>query len=434
MHYRTPVALIAFALLAAPAPADVLHMTNGRDIAAVDVQDPGDGTLQVLTLQGPRTFNLVDIKEREPSRDLVADFTLFVDTFRKKRDAGALFRIARWMESEGRPVERRKALEEVVAISPDHAGARDALGQAKKDGRWVDRADAGLPEDERRRGELAARYRTLLGVEPEVALSPHFEAADFLGDASAASRLRDLETAWAEAERVFGAGSWKDRCLVVSCKGEEQYLAWAKGEGAKLKGMTPAFLEFVLKATGIKWHEPKVLARWNGPSVHAMHAANVHAVGHLLVNLWKTHNRKAPFWIEEGFGGWMEDRVLSRNSSYCFDIPTSRAYGDTAKDARDWDVGEPDFKALSKKAAAAGTFLPLASLDALPRGQYSRREVGQSFSLVAFLVDAEGAAKFRDYVSRVKSGTASPKAFEEVYGRNFDAIEPAWNRFVQDRW
>jgi hypothetical protein len=429
------LALAAAALAAAPgARGDTLRMADGRDIVAVDIRDRDDGTVECLTLQGPRTFPKGEVRSRKPPAYRAAEFRSFLEAHRRRRDAGALVRVAAWCGASGMDAERREALRAAVAVDPEHAAAREALGQVKRDGRWVDPGDAGLAPDEARRRALAERYRSLLRAEGEVTLTAHFECVEILRAPGGATRAADLERAFAEGERVFGEPPWRDRCLVLALEGREGYEAWVDAEGKGLRGMSPAILPLVRAATGMKWHDPKVLARGNLPSTSSMHAANVHASGHLLANLWKRHERKAPFWIEEGFGGWIERRVLGSLSSYCYDLPVKGAYGDTAKDAKDWDADNPDFAALSRKAAADGTFLPLASLDALPRGRYTRREVGQSFTLVAWMIEAHGAAKFRDYFERVKSGTASPEAFRTVLGMGFETAEPSWKRWVATGW
>jgi hypothetical protein len=183
----------------------------------------------------------------------------------------------------------------------------------------------------------------------------------------------------------------------------------------------------------MKYTQPPVLGRSDLPSSAAMHAANVHAAGHLLVNNWKGHNRAQPFWIEEGMGGWMEAAILKSNSSFCWQ-KSGAGYGSSFRDVKKWEVDDPDWRALVKEAAAKGEFLPLEQLDALPGGEYSRREVGQSFALVAFLLKEHPLEAFRAYLQEVKAGTRSPAAFVKAYGCTLDSLEPAWKEFCQSGW
>jgi hypothetical protein len=274
------------------------------------------------------------------------------------------------------------------------------------------------------------RYQKSMGAKPEVVLSPHWRYADYLGDGKAADRLKDMEAAWDEAVRVLGSEPFKGRGLVVACEGQEQYHLWLEKEGRPLPGFSKQFHEFAKKATGIKWTEPPILARSDLPDRAAMHAADVHSSGHVLLNNWKAVNRNQPFWIEEGFGGWMEDRVLKSNTSYCYGV-SKQGYGSTFRGTKQWEVDFPDWKALCRDAAARNDFLPLDQLDMLPSGEYSRREVGQAFSLVAYLLREKGEEKFRAYVERVKNGEKSPAAFKAAFGGSFEDVEPDWKRFVQ---
>ena len=70
-------------------------------------------------------------------------------------------------------------------------------------------------------------------------------------------------------------------------------------------------------------------------------------------------------------------------------------------------------------------------MDSLPAGQFSRREVGQAFSLVAFLLEKKEPARFKDYVLRVKGGTKSATAFAQAYGKSLPDVEPEWKAFVR---
>ena len=220
---------------------------------------------------------------------------------------------------------------------------------------------------------------------------------------------------------------------MVACSGQEQYQKWLDVDVAGLPGVNKGYLEFFKGATGMKFTYPPILGRSDLPDRGAMHAANVHSAGHLLVNNWKGHNRDQPFWIEEGFGGWTESLVLKSNSSYCWER-SKQGYGSSFRDVKRWEVDDPDWKNLVKEAAGRNEFLPLDQLDSLPKGEYTRREVGQSFSLVAFLLREKGLERWRAYLEQVKGGEKSSVAVRKSYGQSFEDMEPEWKRFVQSGW
>ncbi len=368
-----------------------------------------------------------------PSADAAADFPRYLAVL-LKNDADGHAALGAWARERGLEAEARQAFEKALTIRPDHERAKEGLGFQRVGGAWLTSEEVeGRRKDDGLRIELAERYEKLLGARPEVEVTEHWRCADYLRDEKMAARLQDLEAAYAEAVRVFGSDPWTGKGLVVHCQGQEQYLRWIEKEAGTFPGMSPQFLDFVKKATGMKWTRPPVLGRSDLPDRAAMHAADVHSAGHILLNNWRSHNRSQPFWIEEGFGGWMEAAVLESNSSYCFGV-SKQGYGSTFRGTKNWEVDQPDWKALAKQAAERNEFIPLDQLDMLPAGEYSRREVGQAFSLVAFLLKEKGEEKFRDYVAKVKGGDKSPEALRKAYGLTFEALEPGWKQFVQSVW
>jgi Peptidase MA superfamily len=55
---------------------------------------------------------------------------------------------------------------------------------------------------------------------------------------------------------------------------------------------------------------------------------------------------------------------------------------------------------------------------------------GQSWSLVSFLVDEYGEAKFGELFATFKAGSTVDKAFQKVYGFDLDGLENAWRESV----
>jgi hypothetical protein len=441
MNRRSRLARIAlpallFAALPAGASADVFVLKNGTEIDGFPgVRNARKKEITIGTEKGPRTVSEAAIKEVRPSADPAADYAKYLAGLGPK-DADGAAALGVWAKGKGLEEPAKEAFRRALSLKADHAVAKEGMGWLKVDGKWLnpDEAEAWRKEDAFRQ-EIVKKYEGLMGEAPEVVVTPHWRMVDFLGDGKVKQRAEDLERAFAEAVRVLGSEPWKDRGLCVACEGQEQYHLWIDKDAKTLRGFGAQYVEFAKQATGIKWTEPPVLGRSDLPDRVSMHAAVVHSAGHILFNNWKGHNREQPFWLEEGFGGWMEDRVLNSMSSYCFALGKPGGYGSTARDTKDWEVELPDWKGLCRAAAARNEFLPLEKLDELPSSEYSRREVGQAFSLVAFLILEKGMDRFQSFVLSVKKGTASKHAIREAYGQDFNALEPEWRRFLQSgKW
>ena len=435
---RSPAALalcaLAAGLAAPPAGADVFVLKDGNEIDGILAGRTEKKEIVILMPTGRTRYFESSVKEVRPSKDPAADFARYFAGLGKK-DAEGAAALGSWAAERGLPDRAKEAFQRALAIDPGQATAHQGLGHVKVGDEWVPAAEAGkLAEAVKIREEMLASYQKMLGTAPEVMVTRHWRCADFLGDGKLKDRMKDLEAAYEESVRVLGSDPWSVRGLVVSCSGLEQYHRWLDAEVKGFPGVNKTYMDFYKSATGMKYTEPPVLGRSDVPDKGAMHAADVHSAGHILLNAWKGYNRAQPFWIEEGFGGWLEDLILKSNSSYCFDVGKAKGYGNLARNTKDWETDDPDWKALVKKAAAANEFLPLDQLDSLARSEYTRREVGQSFSFVAFLLKERGPEKFRDYVARVKAGEKSPAAFQKVFDNTLETIEPDWKRWVQSSY
>ncbi len=433
--------LLAAGLLAAlagsaplPARADTVTLRNGKTVEGLVLEETPE-RLVLRTPAGSQTLARATVASVAPSADPQKDFDRYFALLGKK-DAQGAFLLGDWARRRGFEAGKRRGLERALAIDPDHARAREALGFVRVDGSWMTREQAAEHEkDEKLRGEMAERYGRLLGEKPETLLGAHWACVDLLQDGKAADRLVDLEQGWVAAVEVLGPPDpWPGRAKVLALKGLDQYRKWLDGEGGSIPGANAQLVGFMRQATGMKWTTPPILARSDQPDVPAMHSANVHAAGHLLLNNWKGYNRgNQPFWLEEGFGGWLEARVRKSNSSWCFEVKKS-VYGGGFRNTQDWEKNDADVRALAKEAASKGGFLPLDQLDTLPKGEYGKREVVQSFTLVSFLLDEKGKERFRDYLTRVKGGTRSSIACKAAYDVDFEGLEKEWARYVVAKW
>ncbi len=427
-------AVLTLLLLSSPSLPDTFLLKNGQSADGYEVSRSAKGEILLGTSSGTRRIAASTLAGVTPSADPAADFERYWKGLGKK-DAPAAAALGAWAKERGIPGPAERAFRRAMELAPDNEGARAGLGFVRYEGEWLTAADAAKARSlESLRADLAARHGKAAGGKAECALTDHWALVDLVGDGKAKERATRLEEAFAAAAEVLGSPPWERRALAVACSGTDQYVAWIDAEGKSLPGMRGPLLEYAKKATGLKWNEPPTLVRNDSAGSGAMLGAFIHTAGHLLVNNWGTLNREQPFWVEEGFGGWMEQKVLGARTSHCWAVSPAEGYGTLSRGSKQWEVDLPDWKELVKKAAAAGEFLPLDQLDSLPQGQYSNREVGQAFSFVAFLVEKKEHARLRDYLERVKGGGKSPVAFRQAYGVTFEQIEGEWKEFVRSGW
>jgi len=125
-------------VLSSAALADTVRLKSG-EVVEGGVRDLGD-RIEVAAKDGPLSIRWRDV-------DVVLKDKTTLDVYREKRaavakdDAKSLFALALWAERSGLPEQRRECLQAVIALDPDHAGARAALAQQKSDGKWLGGAE-----------------------------------------------------------------------------------------------------------------------------------------------------------------------------------------------------------------------------------------------------------------------------------------------------
>ncbi len=122
-------------LLAGSAPADQVHLTNGK-VMEGKARELADGRVQVelafgtVTLPGDRVER---IERGETLEELVRETLKALPP----SDTASRFDLAQWTRDQGAHTLSRQILEEILALDPNHAGARQALGFRLYEGRWV---------------------------------------------------------------------------------------------------------------------------------------------------------------------------------------------------------------------------------------------------------------------------------------------------------
>lgn len=186
-------ALAGTLLLAALAsPADEIHLRGGGRISGMIVKQT---PRQVVIETGP---GLVTLPMSRIERIETSTSALEVYRERASRlapgDAQGWANLARWAAEAGLAGQARESWRRVLAVDPQNAEAREALGEVLHGGRWMSADDA-----YRARGYVQADGRWLTPAEHEARLRE--QAAEHAADAARAEqRVREAEARAREAE------------------------------------------------------------------------------------------------------------------------------------------------------------------------------------------------------------------------------------------
>lgn len=135
-------ALLIFSASPTPARADVFELTSGgrfegkllpsdeahKSIVTIDLEAGGR-----LTIPRSQIIKIDTISETETEYHKLARVS--PDTVE------AHWKLAEWCRAHKLPDARRKHLERIIELEPNHAEARAALGFHQKDGQWMNRDD-----------------------------------------------------------------------------------------------------------------------------------------------------------------------------------------------------------------------------------------------------------------------------------------------------
>ncbi|MCG3133489.1 MAG: hypothetical protein HMLKMBBP_00663 [Planctomycetes bacterium] len=123
----------------AGAPSRDTVRLRGGDIVEGRVADEGD-RLRVETDHGVVSVRWRDVDAVLPGRTAASIFAERRASV-KDGDAPGLYALALWARKAGLDGDARACLEAAVRADPEHAAARDALSQQKKDGSWLGGSD-----------------------------------------------------------------------------------------------------------------------------------------------------------------------------------------------------------------------------------------------------------------------------------------------------
>ncbi|MCX7703567.1 MAG: hypothetical protein N2234_05650 [Planctomycetota bacterium] len=114
---------------------DTVVMKDGRVLKGTIVEE-GGGTVKLRTSGGDITLMRDEIERIEKDMSLKEEY----EKRRKElgeKDAEGHYQLAQWCKKNGLREEAEKELEKVIAIDPEHEGARREAGYTKIDGKWV---------------------------------------------------------------------------------------------------------------------------------------------------------------------------------------------------------------------------------------------------------------------------------------------------------
>lgn len=228
----------ALVLAAAPARADEILLKNGRSLQG-KVTEAGDTvTYERAGLRMEiRRDEVKEIKRTPTAEEEYASRKAALESARKEwkvvggqevrrqADVDAAraeehHRLGLWCATKGLKKEAKEQHEAALALAPDHAGARRALGYMEVDGKWV------LEEEEMERRGLV---RTASGwVTPAEALKL---AAGAPSDAEQERLARKAAEAASRKSLNRGLRMVADADPATRVKGEAALLSWAKDAG-----------------------------------------------------------------------------------------------------------------------------------------------------------------------------------------------------------
>lgn len=145
---RYVAATLALACLATLALGDVVYLKNGGSIEGQVVPTEGGIILKLPAGEVRINDQAIDRIEQKPTA--LDDYQQRLANL-KADDAEAQYQLGLWARANGMKLQARGHFEKTIALDPNHAGARQALGYRLVDGKW-------LNEDEEMRARGLVKY------------------------------------------------------------------------------------------------------------------------------------------------------------------------------------------------------------------------------------------------------------------------------------
>jgi hypothetical protein len=125
-------------VLALPLPlaADELVLRNGAAFSGV-VREEGEKVVIELDF-GTMTFRKSEVRSIKKTDDPIKEFE---QKLQAAKDARGYYEVAAWAREKGLGTRANELYRKVISLSPDHEGARKALGFERVEGKWLEGDD-----------------------------------------------------------------------------------------------------------------------------------------------------------------------------------------------------------------------------------------------------------------------------------------------------
>lgn len=135
MKQVTLTALI-LALAGTLAAADEIQLTNGRKITGNVSKKDGDKVI-VEVGAGTITLDAKDVSSVNPGKTPLNEYDERWNAVKNSKQASELWDLATWAKSKGLTRYVAPLAAKVIALEPDHSGARAELHHEKVGGKWL---------------------------------------------------------------------------------------------------------------------------------------------------------------------------------------------------------------------------------------------------------------------------------------------------------
>jgi hypothetical protein len=436
------VPLAAFLLAAAlfvpagsGARADVLELADGTKLEGKVIQEK-DGFVWVRTLGETKKVPKADVKNRVAGKapvDVLAELEAKIAADPKDVEslwAYYLFCTEHAAESKDLAAKAKPIPGRIVKIAPEHELAREALGEAKFEGKWVKKEDIARLEAEAARRVKKEMHEKNYGVVLEVYDADHWLLLDNTGTKDLARKAKELDEAYRLCGEMLGTERfWDGQAQVLTMKRYTDYLRvlddswkkWGMYEWRYTAAKDP-------KNGGFWQHHPapfqmRCIPEAKTDGEDGMWAAVVHNAAHVAIWSMKRAS-EPPAWFEEGVASVVENEVRGYQKAFCVGVSVSDPHktSDQPKKKGGGNKGlageQAVFKEHAKRAIEDNEFPEMRKFLKMKLGDLGPAEVGGAIGLVTWL-RAKDPEKFKLLWKEIRSG---PKKDDEPWQKSY-----GWN-------
>ena len=335
--------------------------------------------------------------------------------------------------TKGLRAEADEAFGRALALDADNAAAHAGLGHVKlsetiwltKDAkRALDAASVAAPVAE------ASRWEEIVGSPMSKAESGHFRAESPFGPASVEKSLAAAERTYAAYLADLGLAPGTQAlpevpkavfCLVQS---DEQWNRWID----RLANLNKEFS----RKLALHWSPERfaVAVRNLPDATDATRCDRVrHQTAHLLDRaLW---SMPLGFWLDEALSYRYAVELGGSTSHYCIALRKGE-YGGSAADGAVW-LDASQWKALLKDMVGRNDDLPLRQIVMKNAFDLPLHASVKAWSVTDFLLRRDRAA-FLGMLREIKDCKDLLGLLETRFGRNVEALDDEWRRWVLERY